>query len=269
MKENKFDIKTTPKRLILSLLSSPGIREIDVIYLIEWGKIFNIDPPTTRVAVGRLVKQGLISSISRGKYTIGPNARMMAKTASSWGDAEDKIGSWSGKWIVAHTGHLGRTNKTAVRSRERSFRLNGFSSLVTGLWCRPGNLKESTQQTKDRLTLMGLEQQAIVMNCDEFSGMEIDALCLLWPIGEIESGYHHAINVMLQSIAKLDTLDVRDAVRETFLVGESVIKQINADPLLPDEMIDTKLRREMVNQMKQYNELGRAVWEQFHASFKT
>ncbi|MFT7288018.1 MAG: phenylacetic acid degradation operon negative regulatory protein [Halieaceae bacterium] len=260
--------RITPKHLILSLLSSPEIREIDVMYLIEWGKLFDIDPAATRVAVGRLSKKGFISPVTRGKYAIGPNAEMMATTASGWIDAEEKIGRWSGQWIVAHTAHLGRTNQAAVRSRERALRLNGFASLVAGLWCRPANFKESLQQTRDRLTAMGLESQAIFMNCDAFPGIEVDSLYQLWPVGEIESAYHHFTKIMLQSSAKLHSLDIDDAVRETFLVGESVIKKINADPLLPAEMIDAKSRGEMIEGMKQYNELGRGVWERFHAGLQ-
>jgi phenylacetic acid degradation operon negative regulatory protein len=269
MKERNVDIKITAKRLILSLLSSPELKEIDVIYLIEWGKIFNIDPPATRVAIGRLVKQGLIAPVSRGKYTVGPNAEIMAQKASSWQGAEGKITSWSGHWIVAHTADLGRTNKTAVRTRERSLGLNGFSALVAGLWCRPANLKESLQQTKDRLVAMGLEQKTIVMRCDGFPEIEMDALRQLWPIENIEAEYQGATDLMLKSGGNLHKLETNDAARETFLVGESVIKKINADPMLPEEMINADARRKMIHQMKDYNELGRAVWERFHASLRS
>lgn len=268
MTEITLDDKTTPKRLLLSLLSSPGFKEIDVIYLIEWGKIFNIDPSATRVAVGRLAKQGYISSVSRGRYTIGPNGEMMARTARHWIDTEDRIGPWSGKWNVAHTAHLGRSNKTALRSRERAFRLNGFASPLAGLWCRPSNFKESLLQTKQRLTAMGLEPQAVFMNCDAFAGIETDELYQLWPIEITETEYLNVRQKMQASSAKLHSLDIIDAVRETFLVGESVIKQINADPLLPSEMINTQLRNEMINEMKLYNETGRIVWEKFHSTIR-
>jgi phenylacetic acid degradation operon negative regulatory protein len=269
MTEIKLDAKTTPKRLILSLLSSPGFKDVSVNYLIEWGKIFDIDPPTTRVAVGRLAKQGLITSVSRGNYIIGPNAESVAKTARSWIDAEDKVGPWSGQWIVAHTAHLGRTNKTAVRARERSFRLNGFACALPGLWCRPANFKESLLQTQERLTSMGLEPQTVFMNCDAFSGIELDALYLLWPTKRIESEYRQVMKKMIASRVSVQRLNINDAVRETFTVGESVIRQINADPLLPDEMINTELRRDLVKQMKEYNELGRVVWEQFHSELRS
>lgn len=268
MTEIMIDNKTTPKRLLLSLLSSPGFREIDVIYLIEWGKIFNIDPPATRVAIARLAKQGFISSVSRGRYSIGPNGEMMAKTARHWIDTEDKVGPWSGNWIVAHTAHLGRSNKTAVRARERALRLNGFASPLAGLWCRPSNFKESLLQTKQRLTGMGLEPQAALMSCDAFAGVEIEELYQLWPIERVESEYLDIRKKMQSSAAKLHRLDIIDAARETFLLGESVIKKINADPLLPSEMINTQLRSEMINEMKSYNESGRVIWEKFHSNIK-
>ena len=166
------------------------------------GRLFDIEAAATRVAVGRLVKQGFIESVARGTYSIGPQGRLMAETASSWMEAELRLRPWSGGWIVVHSSHLGRTNKTALRARERAFRLNGFAELVAGLWCRPDNFREPPSATRDRLLSLGLEDDA-------------------------------------------------------------VIRQINADPLLPDEMIDATARREMISAMVAYNELGSSAWSSF------
>jgi phenylacetic acid degradation operon negative regulatory protein len=47
------------------------------------------------------------------------------------------------------------------------------------------------------------------------------------------------------------------------LEDDAVIRQINADPLLPDEMIDATARREMISAMAAYNELGSSAWSSF------
>lgn len=257
--------RITPKRLILSLLSSTGLKEIEVFNLIEWGKIFGIEAAATRVAVGRLLRQNLIATVSRGKYSIGPQGALIAKTASDWANVEQRIGQWQGDWIAVHISHLGRTNKTALRARERAFRLNGFSEFVTGLWCRPGNFKEPLSQTRQKLIDLGLEPQAVVMNSDGFPGFDEKALYNLWPVSQLESNYQRLLELMDKSQNGLTKLNQQLAARETFLVGETVIKQINADPLLPDKMINSALRHRVIAKMIEYNQVGRKVWEQFHA----
>ncbi len=256
--------RLTPKRLILSLLSVPSMAEVRVGHLIDWGRLFGFDPAAIRVAVGRLVRQGLIRSVARGSYSIGPEGRLIAETASRWARAEAQVGPWSGEWIIVHTSHLGRTNKSALRARERSFRLTGFGEWVTGLWCRPANYREPLDRTRDRLVSLGLEPDAVVLCAVDIPGSGPGDRDRLWPREQLEAGYRSAIGTLRHSARRLHTLDQRDAARESFLVGEAVIRQINADPLLPDRMIDTKLRRQMIGEMVQYNRLGRSVWGEFY-----
>jgi len=54
--------------------------------------------------------------------------------------------------------------------------------------------------------------------------------------------------------------------RETFLLGESVIRQINSDPMLPDSMIDVAARRKMHETMVAYDVFGRDAWTRFQNS---
>ena len=257
--------KPTPKRLILSLLSARSIDRIQIGRLIKWGHLFDIDAAATRVALGRLVKQGFIQSVSRGFYSIGPEGKLISETARNWVLAETRIGPWDGAWIAVHTSHLGRTNKTALRARERAFRLNGFAELVTGLWCRPGNYLEPVAQTRKQLVSLGLEEAAVVMPVTGILGVPEQELFQLWPRDRLEAQYAAYTRMMQDSSAHLAQLSPEDAARETFLIGEAVIRQINADPFLPDEMVDGDARREMILQMKRYDALGEDSWRIFQA----
>jgi phenylacetic acid degradation operon negative regulatory protein len=98
----------------------------------------------------------------------------------------------------------------------------------------------------------------------EMPGWDTGELYRLWPRKQIEAGYRRAIGALQKSTRRLQGMDRRDAARETFLVGEAVIRRINADPLLPDEMIDADLRRQMIGDMVRYNRLGRSVWGDFY-----
>ena len=187
----------------------------------------------------------------------------MAQTASGWMEAEQRLRPWSGGWILVHSSHLGRTNKTALRARERALRFNGFAELVAGLWCRPDNSRESPSQTRQRLLSLGLEENAVVMDVRDLPGRSASELFELWPRERLESGYREFTCLMQVSTARVKKMTQQDAARETFLVGEAVIRQINADPLLPDEMIDVAARHKMISGMLAYNDLGSSSWASF------
>jgi phenylacetic acid degradation operon negative regulatory protein len=189
----------------------------------------------------------------------------MAQTASHWVDIESRTGPWSGDWIVVHTSHLGRADKTALRARERAFRLTGFTELVAGLWCRPDNLAQALDLTRQQLVALGLEQGAVVMRVTALPGVPTDELYALWPRQKLEAGYRELLAAMAASEQRLQRMSNPQAARETFLVGEAVIRRINADPLLPAEMVDARARHRLVEGMKHYNEVGRSVWANFRA----
>lgn len=258
------DIIPTPKRLILSLLSAPTLESVEISRLLAWGQLFNIDSAAMRVATGRLVRQGLLESPQRGVYAIGPEGKVIAATARSWQGAEQRVAPWRGEWILVHTAHLGRSNKSSLRARERAFRLSGLAEYVTGLWCRPANLVESLAATRARLISLGLEPEAVVARATEMPGVGERDLFALWPRTAIEQAYARHLEAMQKSAGRLAGLQVADAARESFLIGEAVIRQVNSDPLLPAPMIDARLRRQMIEQMVQYDALGRDSWTRFH-----
>lgn len=261
--------KPTAKRLVLSLLAAPSLPEVSITMLLRWGELFDIDAATMRVTVGRLTRQGLLSSVSRGIYRMGPAGRTLATAAGGWRDVESRLEAWEGDWLLVHVAHLGRVNRTGLRARERAFRLGGFAELASGLWIRPANFREAALETRQRLVALGLEPAAVMARARELPGAKERELYSLWPRRELQGDYQRQLRAMRASSARLERLSLEDAARETLLVGEAVIRQINADPLLPSAMIDTTLRGEMISRMLEYDALGRGIWGRFVASSAT
>ena len=253
----------TAKRLVLSLLSAPALEQVGIGLLVKWGELFAIDAATMRVTVGRLVRQRLLSSPERGVYRIGPEGKLIAETARDWVNAETRIGPWRGEWLLIHCAHLGRANRSALRARERAFRLTGLSEFVSGLWLRPANLSEPVAATRARLVELGLEAEAILALATEIPGVGEKELFELWPRKQIEAAYRQHLAAMKTSTRNLKKLSLAQAAKETIEVGEAVIRQINGDPLLPDSMIDGRARRDMISQMIRYDEIGREIWRRF------
>ena len=258
--------KPTAKRLVLSLLSAPSLPEVSIAQLQRWGALFDIDAATMRVTVGRLVRQALLDSEQRGVYRMGPAGRALGAAASGWRNAEARICDWEGDWLFAHVAHLGRVNRSALRARERAFRLGGFAEFASGLWCRPANFREAPGETRERLLALGLEPEAILTRVCDTPGIPDRQFLDLWPRRQIEGSYRQHLRAMRTSSDRLGRLTPDAAAKETLLVGEAVIRQINADPLLPQTLIDTGLRAEMITRMIDYDALGRDVWEQFIAA---
>ncbi|MEP2989497.1 MAG: hypothetical protein ABJN65_05630 [Parasphingorhabdus sp.] len=255
--------RPSAKRLILSVLSQPNLHETHIGQLVRWGGLFGHAPATIRVTAGRLTKQDLLENTGRGIYRIGKTGEALQKTAAAWTSILNRVGDWDGEWLCIHTAHLGRSDKTAVRARERAFRLMGFEQLVTGLWCRPANLIEQASVSLSRLIALGLERNGVLLHMNDANiCAEVDPFAL-WPRQTLEAQYRKVIDLLNASQQRLTQLDMGAAMRESFLVGEHVIRQINADPLLPKEMIDTSLREQMVTAMRSYDAYCHPLWVQF------
>jgi phenylacetic acid degradation operon negative regulatory protein len=256
----------TPKRLVLSLLSVPGVPEISVRQFTSWAALFDIDAAAMRVAIGRLVKAGLLCAAGRGVYRIGPRGESLSRTARGWRQVEDRLQDWRGEWLLVHTAHLGRSNRSALRAREQAMRLEGLKPLRPELWCRPANYRETLDATRLRLIPLGLPKEAVMLKAEALADDLAAEAAGLWPTVELEAGYARLQWALADSSSRLPRLALDDAARESFLIGEAVIRSINADPLLPEQFIDVAARRKLVSAMLAYDSLGRDIWASFQDS---
>ncbi len=114
---------------------------------------------------------------------------------------------------------------------------------------------------RDETTLLGVEltDQAAVAICDA-QPLSDAAWRALWPVATIEHGYRHWIGEMTGSLSRLPDYTAEEAARETLLLGQSVIRAINRDPLLPDTMVDAALREAVVATMQRYDAAGKECW---------
>lgn len=250
-------------RLVLSLFSQPNLKQMSIKQLIAWGDLFEHEPATIRVAVGRLVKQGFLFALQRGKYSIGNTDKAINQLASTWRDSQSRVDQWNGGWLSVYTAHLGRTCQQSIRSRERAFRLTGFKPLDKNLWCRPDNLIESADSTFARLIKIGLEKTAILMKVVDFNhDLAANPMCL-WSPKQLNNTYGILAALLEESARRLSEMNIKQATRESFLIGEHVIRQINQDPLLPEEIVDTSARKALVDKMIEYDGVCHPIWHDF------
>ncbi len=253
----------TPRALIMSLLNAPETSILSVGQLIRAGTLFDIEASTLRMAVTRLIKDELITSVDRGIYQAGKKAVKLKEEIESWRTADRKMKPWRGEWLIAITSHLGRTNKAHLRAMKRAFKLYGFAEIEVGVWLRPANLVQGIDQLQEKLVDLGLDSRAHLMTVNSVAGELEKSWPLKWPITELEDGYTKMIRCLKQSVNSLETMNSDKAAKESLIIGESAIRLINLDPLLPAQMIDNSLFQAVVKEMLAYDKIGQIHWQQF------
>lgn len=249
----------TPRSLALWFLSTAAPAPLRAATLIGRGAIFTIEPAAMRVALGRLVRDRLAVQPERGVYALGPAAAALHARARGWTRAEERARAWDGAWVVVLTHHLGRTDRSRLVLRERALRLVGLAQAGPGMWVRPDNLVVPVREEAQGL---GLEEEAVVLTACRSAAAEQDATFrALWPVAGLEAGYRFWIAEMAASTARLRGAGATEAARETYLLGQSVLRAINSDPMLPAELVDVALRARMVEAMKRYNAMALGWWD--------
>lgn len=251
--------RTLPSARSLALgFLSTARTAMRVADLIRRADVMGLDGAAMRVALGRLCREGVVQQVERGLYAIGPAGAALDRRARGWADAPGRVRVWTGRWVIVLADHLGRSDRRQVRQRERALTLYGFVATAAGAWVRPDNLATPLADLVAQLQAIGLEADAVALG--DAAALDDAAWRGLWPASAIEAGYRFWIGEMEASVARLGTLPIDAAARETLLLGQSVIRAINRDPLLPGEMVDTRLRDAMVAAMRRYDAVGKACW---------
>ncbi len=256
------------RALVLSLMSSTDAAPQAIGQLIDAAALFGIEAATLRVAVTRLMKDGLLESPERGIYSPGPKAQALMRRVQQWEHVADRVVDWNGDWLVALTRHLGRSDRKQLRARERALALFGYQQTEEGFWVRPANLSGSLDQHRAGLTDIGADEDIILMRAADMAMARPQDWAGLWSPEALSQSYARAIETMEASLARLDRLELDEAARETLLVGQPVIRAINFDPLLPPELGDQAGFLRMAEKMQAYNRVGQACWQRYYAALE-
>lgn len=256
------------RALVLSLLSSTDAVQQQIGGLIQAAALFGIEPATLRVAVTRLMKDGLLESPERGVYRPGPKARALIRRVQQWQHVTRRVVEWNGDWLIALTGHLGRSDRKQVRARDRALALFGYQPTEEGLWVRPANLAGDLDGHRADLTDIGADDGILVIRASQIAAAEPMRWARLWSREALSRSYARAIGAMERSLAEMPERTPEEAARETLLIGQPVIRAINFDPLLPPELGDQEGFLRMAAKMLEYNEAGQACWRAYRASLE-
>jgi phenylacetic acid degradation operon negative regulatory protein len=191
---------------------------------------------------------------------MGAGARAIRGQVASWRSIDQRVGPWTGGWLAVHTAGLGRSDRSALRGRQRALRFLGFRPLDPGLELRPDNLAEPFAETRTRLAELGLGPQALVFRMDDLDGAWSQRARSLWDGDALAASYRAQRETLERSAAGLARLPRERALVESFLLGGAALRQLAYDPLLPEQIAPAAERERLVREMKRYDRLGRDAW---------
>jgi phenylacetic acid degradation operon negative regulatory protein len=254
------EVPTNPRHLILNLLLGADGGTMSAREAVSSCALFGIRENSVRVALVRLAAAGMIEAEGRGAYRMGPNAAGLADDVSTWRSAETRVCEWGGAWIAVHYGSLGRSDRVVLRQRDRALQLLGFRELERGLSVRPDNLVGGVSAVRERLYKLGLDSTAAVFQLTDFDAERDAHARALWDGDALTKSYRKTRQQLEKWLAKADDLERETAARESFLMGNSAIRQLVFDPLLPDPLVEVAERRAFVETVLRYDRAGHAIW---------
>lgn len=231
--------------------------------LVQAASVFDIAENSVRVAIVRLRAEGLLESPGRGEYRLGPSAQVVNDKIHGWRTVSSRIGNWDGSWATVFTADLSRTDRPALRRRQRALRYHGFEELKPGFFLRPNNLTPGIDGLRDELVALGLDANASVFRMEELNPDQEQRARALWDSPGLEQTYSKLHGDLTVSMSRLEELPLNDSVREAFLLGREGIRQIVLDPLLPEPLVDEDKRSTMVDVLQSYCDKGLNLWTRF------
>ena len=205
--------------MLASALLGMDPPELPVAQLVRLTGLFGISENRARVALSRMVAAGEATSDGSGRYRLAGHlaARQSRQSASRAGATVRFDGRW---WLAVVT----TTGSTAeVRAaRRRALAYARLAELREGVWMRPANVAvQFGAPLHGDVELMTAQPE----NPRGLAGR-------LWDL----SGWSARASDLLRHLGRL-TPGTPEALAPGFELSAAVLRHLQADPLLPDELL--------------------------------
>ena len=253
----------TARELVIDFLSNRYPRDMTVQEIAGVGIALGFSEQSLRMALTRLVEQSVAANTGRGRYRLSPSGEAMRDEVRKWRHLGDLAKPWTGAWIGVFDAAIPRSDRSALRRHERAMRLRGFRELQSGLWVRPANLHDSVAELREHLRALGLHSGALVVGLDELDDEARAKATSLWDTAAMLATYRALADELLASKSKLERLPLDTAAAESMVLGRDVIRHINLDPVLPEELMPQRALINLIRVMSDYDQNARQIWRRF------
>jgi phenylacetic acid degradation operon negative regulatory protein len=233
--------------------------------LVEAGALFEVAEGSVRVALSRLLADGLVERDERGSYRLGAGAQAVSERVAGWRRIDERVREWSGGWLAVLAAGPAPRARSAAAAHARALRLLGFRELARGLAVRPDNLAGGIETVRAELARLGLAPGALVCALRELDPVSEARARGLWDAEALVAGYRRGVRALDTSRSRLPARSEAAAMVESFRLGGAMLRQLALDPLLPEPIVPAGERAAFVEAMRRYDEAGRACWSAFLA----
>lgn len=257
-----------PRSLVLSLIlgaEARGDAALGVRELIAACALFELPENNVRVALARAVAAGQLSTPRRGAYALSAQSRPLADEVGRWRSLEDQIVEWRGDWLAVHVGATGRSDRPALRARERAFGILGLAEFERGLHLRPDNLAGGVASLRERLAHLvpqGTELGTVFV-LGGLAAADAERAAALWDAAALDAHYRDTTARLSAWLEGARALPLERAARESFELGHAAIRSLVFDPLLPAPLVDAAARSRFIKTVARFDDAGKAVWQRF------
>ncbi len=253
----------TARELVIDFLSNRYPREMSAAEILGVGAALGFTEQSLRMALTRLVEGALAANPGRGLYRLSRSGEAMRLEVRKWRNLDDLAKPWSGAWIGVFDAGITRSDRAALRRHERAMRLRGFRELQAGLWIRPDNLRDSVAALREQLRALGLHPAALVVGLNDLADDSRAKATGLWDTAAMLATYRALADELLASKTRLERLPLDTAAAESMVLGRDVIRHINLDPVLPEELMPQRALKNLISTMSDYDQQARQIWRRF------
>ena len=217
------------------------------------------------VALARAVAAGQLATPRRGAYALSAQSRPLADEVGRWRSLEDQIVEWRGDWLAVHVGATGRSDRPALRARERAFGILGLAEFERGLHLRPDNLAGGVASLRERLAHLvpqGTELGTVFV-LGGLAAADAERAAALWDAAALDAHYRDTTARLSAWLEGARALPLERAARESFELGHAAIRSLVFDPLLPAPLVDAAARSRFIKTVARFDDAGKAVWQRF------
>src|ERR1700683_2193877 len=253
----------TARELVIDFRANRVPREMSVQEIAGVGNALGFSEQSLRMALTRLVEQSVAANTGRGLYRLSGSGEAMRLEVRKWRNLDDLAKPWSGAWIGVFDAGITRSDRAALRRHERAMRLRGFRELQAGLWIRPANLRDSVAELREHLRALGLHPGALVVGLNDLDDEARAKATSLWDTAAMLARYRALADELIASKRKLERIPLDTAAAESMVLGRDVIRHINLDPVLPEELMPQRALSNLIRVMSDYDQNARQIWRRF------